>query len=310
MSQQRRGLGKGLNALITQGPAVPAPSGGAPETAGLSDGTYLEEIELGAITPNPRQPRERFDEQALEDLRDSIREVGVLQPVVVRRIEGEAGVPRYELIMGERRWRASKEAGLDRIPAIVRETDDSELLRDALLENLHRQELDALEEALAYQDLLDDFGITQGELAERVGRSRSHISNTLRLLNLPQKVQNRIAAKVLSAGHARTLLSVDDPERQERLAQRVVEEGLSVRSLEEIVHLGEEMDEPREKRPRITPTRRSTPPQVEEWASRLADRLDTTVKVDLGKKKGKIVVEFATMEDLERIIGQMDSREP
>ncbi|WP_017600684.1 ParB/RepB/Spo0J family partition protein [Nocardiopsis lucentensis] len=312
MSQQRRGLGKGLNALITQGPVVPASSGGAgtPETRGLSDGTYLEEIELGAITPNPRQPRERFDDQALEELRDSIQEVGVLQPVVVRRVEGEAGVPRYELIMGERRWRASKEAGLDRIPAIVRATGDGDLLRDALLENLHRQELDALEEAAAYRQLLDDFGATHEELAQRIGRSRSHITNTLRLLNLPPKVQKRVAAKVLSAGHARALCGVDDPERQERLAERVNLEGLSVRSLEEIIALREEADEPEERRPRLTPARRSTPPQVEEWASRLADRLDTTVKVDLGKKKGKIVVEFATMEDLERIIDQMDSREP
>ncbi|OLT30766.1 chromosome partitioning protein ParB [Nocardiopsis sp. CNR-923] len=307
MSQQRRGLGKGLEALITQGP--PASSGGAPERVKLSDGSYLEEIELGAITPNPRQPRERFDDQALEELRDSISEVGVLQPVVVRGLGDEAGVPRYELIMGERRWRASKEAGLDRIPAIVRDTGDGDLLRDALLENLHRQELDALEEAAAYKQLLDDFGATHGELAQRIGRSRSHITNMLRLLNLPPKVQKRVAAKVLSAGHARALCGVEDPERQERLAERVNLEGLSVRSLEEIIALGEEMDEPEGKRARVAPDRRPNPPQVEEWASRLADRLDTTVKVDLGRRKGRIVVEFATLEDLERIVGQMDSRE-
>ena len=313
MSQQRRGLGKGLGALIPQGPTAPAPSESvrvpAPEpvdqgeVAGLPDGTYLEEIELGSITPNPRQPRHYFDDQALEELRDSISEVGLLQPVVVRKLEGQ-GAPRYELIMGERRWRASKEAGLDRIPAIVRSTSDDELLRDALLENLHRQELNPLEEAAAYQQLLDDFGATHGELAQRIGRSRSHISNTLRLLNLTPKVQTRVAAGVLSAGHARALLGVEDPDLQDRLATRVVQEGISVRSLEEMVALREEPDEDR---PRRASTRITAPPQVEEWATRLGDRLDTTVKVDIGKKKGKIVVEFATMEDLERIIRQMDS---
>lgn len=313
MSQQRRGLGKGLGALIPQGPTAPAPSESvrvpAPEpvdqgeVAGLPDGTYLEEIELGSITPNPRQPRHYFDDQALEELRDSISEVGLLQPVVVRKLEGQ-GAPRYELIMGERRWRASKEAGLDRIPAIVRNTSDDELLRDALLENLHRQELNPLEEAAAYQQLLDDFGATHGELAQRIGRSRSHISNTLRLLNLTPKVQTRVAAGVLSAGHARALLGVEDPDLQERLADRVNKEGISVRSLEEMVALREEPDEDR---PRRAATRIANPPQVEEWATRLGDRLDTTVKVDIGKKKGKIVVEFATMEDLERIIRQMDS---
>lgn len=313
MSQQRRGLGKGLGALIPQGPSAPAPSESAEEATpepvaepqspeALPDGTYLEEIELGSITPNPRQPRHYFDDQALEELRDSISEVGLLQPVVVRRLRGEEGAPRYELIMGERRWRASKEAGLDRIPAIVRSTSDDELLRDALLENLHRQELNPLEEAAAYQQLLDDFGATHGELAQRIGRSRSHITNTLRLLNLTPKVQTRVAAGVLSAGHARALLGVDDAELQDRLASRVVEEGISVRSLEEIVMLREE---PGEDKPRRAPARIANSPQVEEWATRLGDRLDTTVKVDMGRKKGKIVVEFATMEDLERIVGRM-----
>lgn len=320
MSQQRRGLGKGLGALIPQGPVAPAPSENVRETSsersrsveeqyvpvGPSDGTYLEEVELGSITPNPRQPRVNFDDQALEELRDSIIEVGLLQPVVVRRVEDVGGAPRYELIMGERRWRASKEAGLDRIPAIVRSTGDDELLRDALLENLQRQELDPLEEAAAYQQLLDDFGATHGELAQRLGRSRSHITNTLRLLNLPPKVQTRVSARVLSAGHARALLALEDGDLQDRLAERVVHEGLSVRSLEEIIALkrrGHDVEgEAKERRSSARPV---TPPQAEEWASRLSDRFDTTVKVDFGRKKGKLVVEFATMEDLERIIAQM-----
>ncbi|MEV6820715.1 MULTISPECIES: ParB/RepB/Spo0J family partition protein [Nocardiopsis] len=311
MSQQRRGLGKGLGALIPQGPAAPAPAPVTvseeetqpvePRVEALPDGTYLEEVELSSIVPNPRQPRKYFDDQALEELRDSISEVGLLQPIVVRKLEGEGG-PRYELIMGERRMRASKEAGLTRVPAIVRSTDDDELLRDALLENLHRQELTPLEEAAAYKQLLDDFGATHGELAQRIGRSRSHITNTLRLLTLPPKVQTRVAAGVLSAGHARTLLKVEDPDLQDRLAARVVEEGISVRSLEEMVALREE---PEEERVRRAPTRTANPPQVEEWASRLSDRLDTTVKVNMGKRKGRIVVEFATHEDLERIISQM-----
>ncbi|MCK9871852.1 MULTISPECIES: ParB/RepB/Spo0J family partition protein [Nocardiopsis] len=311
MSQQRRGLGKGLGALIPQGPAAPAPAPVTvseeetqpvePRVEALPDGTYLEEVELSSIIPNPRQPRKYFDDQALEELRDSISEVGLLQPIVVRKLEGEGG-PRYELIMGERRMRASKEAGLTRVPAIVRSTDDDELLRDALLENLHRQELTPLEEAAAYKQLLDDFGATHGELAQRIGRSRSHITNTLRLLTLPPKVQTRVAAGVLSAGHARTLLKVEDPDLQDRLAARVVEEGISVRSLEEMVALREE---PEEERVRRAPTRTANPPQVEEWASRLSDRLDTTVKVNMGKRKGRIVVEFATHEDLERIISQM-----
>ncbi len=311
VSQQRRGLGKGLGALIPQGPAAPAPAPVTvseeetqpvePRVEALPDGTYLEEVELSSIVPNPRQPRKYFDDQALEELRDSISEVGLLQPIVVRKLEGEGG-PRYELIMGERRMRASKEAGLTRVPAIVRSTDDDELLRDALLENLHRQELTPLEEAAAYKQLLDDFGATHGELAQRIGRSRSHITNTLRLLTLPPKVQTRVAAGVLSAGHARTLLKVEDPDLQDRLAARVVEEGISVRSLEEMVALREE---PEEERVRRAPTRTANPPQVEEWASRLSDRLDTTVKVNMGKRKGRIVVEFATHEDLERIISQM-----
>lgn len=308
MSQQRRGLGKGLGALIPQGPVAtaaatengfrPAP---APEQV---DGAYLEEIPLTAVTPNPRQPRLHFDEDALAELKASIAEVGLLQPVVVRKIEVSGDTDaRYELIMGERRWRASKEAGLDRIPAIVRETNDDELLRDALLENLHRQQLNPLEEAAAYQQLLDDFGATHEELARRIGRSRPHISNTLRLLNLSPAVQRRVAAGIISAGHARALLSVDDSETQDRLARRIVEEGLSVRALEELITLRDTGPGPSAKR--SAPTRTETPPQIEELASRLSDRFDTRVKVNVGRNKGKIVVEFATMDDLERIIAAM-----
>ncbi|MDA8372593.1 MAG: ParB/RepB/Spo0J family partition protein [Nocardiopsaceae bacterium] len=307
MSQQRRGLGKGLGALIPQGPGpTQAPGGSGAESAFTRErvpepvgGAYLEEIEVGAVTPNPRQPRQHFDEEALDELRASIAEVGLLQPIVVRRLEPG----RYELIMGERRWRASKEAGLDRIPAIVRETGDDELLRDALLENLHRQQLNPLEEAAAYQQLLDDFGATHEELAKRIGRSRPHITNTLRLLNLSPAVQRRVAAGVLSAGHARALLSVEDSEAQDRLARRIVEEGLSVRALEEIITLGETDD----KRPkqRRAPVRTQQRPEMEEWATRLSDAFDTRVKINQGRNKGKIVVEFATMEDLERIIAAM-----
>lgn len=307
MSQQRRGLGKGLGALIPQGPVVPAVavengsrSDDAPHPV---DGAYLEEVPVARITPNPRQPRSHFDEDALAELKASIAEVGLLQPVVVRRLDGAAATePNYELIMGERRWRASKEAGLDRIPAIVRETGDDDLLRDALLENLHRQQLNPLEEAAAYQQLLDDFGATHEELARRVGRSRPHITNTLRLLNLSPAVQRRVAAGIISAGHARALLSVEDSETQDNLARRINEEGLSVRALEEIITLRETGPAPSK---RSAPARQEASPQIEELASRLSDRFDTRVKVNMGRNKGRIVVEFATMEDLERIIANM-----
>ena len=250
MAQQRRGLGRGLGALIPESPLLAdgdaargqdpaAGSGGGPIRPVLGDsaevfGAHYKEIAISAITPNPRQPRRTFDEEALDELAESIRQVGLLQPVVVRA----AGPGRYELIMGERRWRAAQRAGLTEIGAIVKQTQDDDLLRDALIENLHRQQLDPLEEAAAYQQLLDDFGATHEELARKIGRSRPHISNTLRLLNLPPAVQKRVAAGVLSAGHARALLSVENPEAQERLASRIVAEGLSVRAVEEIVAVG------------------------------------------------------------------------
>jgi ParB family chromosome partitioning protein len=265
-------------------------------------GAYFEEVPVDAITPNPRQPRRTFDEDALEELSASITEVGLLQPVVVRKISGGS----YELVMGERRWRASQRAGLDVIPAIVRDTNDDDMLRDALMENLHRQQLDPLEEAAAYQQLLDDFGATHDQLAQKVGRSRPHISNTLRLLNLPPAVQKRVAAGVLSAGHARALLSAEDSAAQERLAQRIVAEGLSVRAVEEIVALGED-GSPRQ--PRKAPANRPVAPALRVLADRLSDRFETRVKVELGRTKGKITVEFATIDDLERIVKAMAPEE-
>jgi ParB family chromosome partitioning protein len=266
-------------------------------TAEPIEGAYFEEVPTGSITPNPRQPRRTFDEDALDELASSIREVGLLQPVVVRKV-----MPgRYELIMGERRWRASQRADLNHIPAIVRETADIDLLRDALIENLHRQQLDPLEEAAAYQQLLDDFGATHEQLARKIGRSRPHISNTLRLLNLPPAVQKRVAAGVLSAGHARALLALDNPDAQERLAHRIVAEGLSVRAVEEIVAVRDDD----QAKPKRQPTAKPTAPGLRDLADRLSDVLETRVKVELGRRKGKIVVEFATLDDLDRIVKAM-----
>ncbi len=317
MSQRPRGLGKGLGALIPSGPAAApsvseaaappvvnvAPEPRAPVT--IPDGTYLKEIALTDIRPNPKQPRKHFDDDALEELRDSIVEVGVLQPVVVRELPPGETHP-YELIMGERRFRASGLAERKAIPALVRMTKDEELLREALLENLQRQQLNPLEEAAAYRQMLEDFDTTQEELAQRVGKSRTHVTNTLRLLQLPASLHNRVASGVISAGHARTLLSLEDAQEMERFAERVVQEGLSVRSLEEIVALRKKgHDVEKAEKARRASMRAVTPPHVEEWATALADRLDTTVKVDVGKRKGKIVVEFASVEDLERIIEQM-----
>ena len=314
MAQQRRGLGRGLGALIQEPPRPadsdaargPGSAASAAESADSADvpvevlGAHYREIEVSAITPNPRQPRRTFDEEALDELAESIREVGLLQPVVVRA----AGPGRYELIMGERRWRASQRAGLTEIGAIVKQTQDNELLRDALIENLHRQQLDPLEEAAAYQQLLDDFGATHEELARKIGRSRPHISNTLRLLNLPPVVQKRVAAGVLSAGHARALLSLETPEAQERLALRIVAEGLSVRAVEEIVAVGSDDSPPRRAvRPGV---KSPTEPSLRQLADRLSDLFETRVKVELGQRKGKIVVEFATVDDLERIVKVMN----
>jgi ParB family transcriptional regulator, chromosome partitioning protein len=306
--QQRRGLGRGLGSLIPTAPrtedqqpgGLPAPSDGPGEPSeGLRPvaGASFAELPVESIVPNPRQPRRVFDEDAMAELVHSVQEVGLLQPVVVR----SAGPDRFELIMGERRWRATREAGLATIPAIVRETGDDAMLRDALLENLHRSELNPLEEAAAYQQLLDDFGCTHDELATRIGRSRPQISNTLRLLKLPPPVQRRVAAGILSAGHARALLGIDDAETQDRLAGRVVAEGISVRGLEEIVAVGDAGSAPKARR-----RSRPTAPALADLAARLGDRLETRVRVDLGKRKGKISIEFASIPDLERIVDLLD----
>jgi ParB family chromosome partitioning protein len=308
---ERRGLGRGLGELFQRTElteTVPPPNGlptagVEPVQAGqqVPEGSYFAELDITAISPNPRQPRSVFDEDAMEELVGSVREIGLLQPVVVR----PTAPGTFELVMGERRWRASQAAGLSTIPAIVRRTEDHDLLRDALLENLHRAQLNPLEEAAAYQQMLEDFGCTQDELASRIKRSRPQISNTIRLLRLPPTVQRRVAAGVLSAGHARALLAIAEPAGQERLAQRVVAEGLSVRATEELVAMGETgTDEtPRRREPREPPALAS------ELAAQLSDRLDTRVRVEMGRSKGRIVVEFATAEDLRRI-GVLISKAP
>ncbi len=268
------------------------------ETAEDFGATY-QEIPLGQIRANAKQPRSVFDEDSLKELVHSIREFGLMQPIVVRRAND--GETEFELIMGERRLRASKDAGLDTIPAIVRQTDDEAMLRDALLENIHRVQLNPLEEAAAYQQLLEDFGVTQAQLAERLGRSRPLITNMIRLLQLPVAVQRRVSAGVLSAGHARALLGVQTgPEDQENLAKRVVAEGLSVRATEEAVVLlngqgGQQKRKPKTQRPRDLPS------HVSSWVEEFQDALDTKVSVQMGKKKGKLVVEFGGPEDFDRI---------
>lgn len=264
----------------------------------LPDGSELKSIPVASIHPNPRQPREVFDEDDMDELVASISEVGVLQPVVVRPVQGDSP---YELVMGERRWRATQQAGLTEIPAIVRHTSDEDLLRDALLENLHRSQLNPLEEAAAYQQLLDDFNCTQDELSARIGRSRPQISNTLRLMKLPPLVQRRVASGVLSAGHARALLSLADPGEMEKLAQKIVSEGLSVRATEELVALEGGLRQPTS---RQRPARNvQHHERLDYWANSLTDSLDTTVKITLGARKGKIAIDFASVEDLHRIMG-------
>lgn len=262
-----------------------------------TDIAVLRELKVTDIHPNPRQPREVFDEDHMDELVTSITEVGILQPVVVREVDGPTP---YELIMGERRWRATQLAGLDTIPAIVRHTPDEDLLRDALLENLHRSQLNPLEEAAAYQQLMDDFQCTQEELSQRIGRSRPQISNTLRLMKLPPLVQRRVANNTLTAGHARALLGLTDPAEMERLAQRIVSEGLSVRATEEAVALAQGVRQaaPATRR-RSEPTRHE---RLDYFATALTSRLDTQVKITLGKRKGKIAIDFASVEDLNRIM--------
>ncbi|GAA1397589.1 ParB/RepB/Spo0J family partition protein [Luteococcus peritonei] len=308
-AKHQSGLGRGLGELfqrtdVDETPRkTPQPTDDQDETPSqpLEDGSYFQLIPVSAIRPNPKQPRTVFDEEALNELVESIQEVGVLQPIVVRAV----GDDQYELIMGERRWRATTAAGLEKVPAIVRGTDDGDLLRDALLENLHRAQLNPLEEAAAYQQMLSDFGCTQEELATKIKRSRPQISNTIRLLRLPAPVQRRVAAGVLSAGHARALLMVEDPLAQERLAQRIVAEGLSVRAVEEIVAMGDG----------TTPVQRKSrgpkepTPRAMELSSSLSDHFDTRVKVDIGRNKGKITIEFASEDDLERILNIVNAKE-
>ncbi|MFD0205121.1 MULTISPECIES: ParB/RepB/Spo0J family partition protein [Saccharothrix] len=319
MTEQRKGgLGRGLAALIPSGPppgapaapssarsgsngsangtSAPAPSSAAP--TGEVAGAVYQELPVSSIRTNPKQPRQVFDEEALRELEHSIREFGLMQPIVVR----EVGEGTYELVMGERRWRATQLAGLKTIPAIVRQTADDVMLRDALLENIHRVQLNPLEEASAYQQLLEEFGVTHEELADRIGRSRPVVTNTIRLLKLPLPVQRRVAAGVLSAGHARALLGVEDPGVQEELAARIVAEGMSVRATEEAVTLAKGAEPAKAKAVRRKPMQA---PGLQELAERLSDNFDTRVKVELGQRKGRIVVEFGSVDDLERIIQLM-----
>jgi ParB family transcriptional regulator, chromosome partitioning protein len=303
--RRRGGLGRGLEALIPSSPQddqEPAVEGAEQEPsatqAGEHSGPSFEQLSLDRIDRNPRQPREAFDAETLQDLTASIEAVGVLQPIVVRPA-GE----RYQIVMGERRVRAARAAGLERIPAIVRTTEDDQMLRDALLENVHREDLNPLEEAAAYKQLLADFGITQQELASRLGRSRPVIANAMRLLNLPGSVQRRIAARTLSAGHANAVASLEDPVQQERLADRIVAEGLTVRMAEELaqrIKNGEPLLGPDERaRVRVRPAMQA--PGMADLAERLSDRLETRVRVQLGKRKGKVLIEFSTLDDLQRI---------
>lgn len=339
-TKKRGGLGRGIGALIPQSGegerpvdvffparAVEMPSAAeqteqaeAPGRAGAGEdpavsgdssplrevpGARLTRLKLSDIVPNRAQPRTEFDEEALEELTHSIREFGVFQPVVVREIEPAPidGSPRYELIMGERRFRASGRAGLEEIPAIIRSTADEHMLRDALLENLHRAQLNPLEEASAYQQLLQDFGITQEQLAERIGRSRPQISNTIRLLKLPEPVQARVAAGVLSAGHARAILSLDGAEGRadamQRLADKIVNEGLSVRAAEAVAGAVPKTRAGKKPRPG------GIQAQLDEIAERLGDRFDTRVHVKLGAKKGQVTIDFATIADLKRILDEL-----
>jgi ParB family chromosome partitioning protein len=303
MAAKRTGLGRGIGALIptSDSSARPVDVFFPNQNAVVTElvvvpGARLANLSPYDIVPNAQQPRTEFDREALDELVASIREVGVLQPIVVRPILGERD--KYELIMGERRLRASKEAGLDTIPAVIKDTADENMLRDALLENLHRSQLNPLEEASAYQQLLSDFGITQDELASRIGRSRPQITNTIRLLKLPASVQKRVAAGVLSAGHARAILSAGDVVSMQRLADKIVNEDLSVRAAEAAASLV-----PKPVRPKAVAGRRQA--HLEEIAEKLGDRLNTRVKVALGARKGQITIDFATVQDLNRILAEL-----
>jgi ParB family chromosome partitioning protein len=315
MTERKGGLGRGLAALIPQGPpagtsgAVARPNVTRPrpvpqaqsepaEPSGTVAGAVYREVPTEQIKANPKQPRQVFDEDALAELEHSIREFGLMQPIVVR----ELGEDSYELVMGERRLRAAQRADLAKIPAIVRQTADEAMLRDALLENIHRVQLNPLEEAAAYQQLLEEFAVTHEELASRIGRSRPVITNTIRLLKLPIAVQRRVAAGVLSSGHARALLALEDAGQQEELASRIIAEGMSVRATEEAVVLLKSAAPPK---PKAAPRKPIQAPGLQDVADRLSSTFDTRVKVELGKRKGKIVVEFGSVDDLERIVELM-----
>ena len=303
MATKRTGLGRGIGALIPTDDGdddrpVDVFFGGDGDRLLAVPGARLANLSPDDIVPNPQQPRSDFRKEELDELVVSVREFGVLQPIVVRPRPGVAkGEPQYELIMGERRLRATKLAGLDSIPAVVKNTADEVMLRDALLENLHRADLNPLEEASAYQQLLADFGITQEKLAERIGRSRPQITNTIRLLQLPESIQRRVAAGVLTAGHARAILSAGTPQAMERLADKNVNEDLSVRAAEAIAGTSAPAKTPAKPRP----GRRQG--QLDEIAERLGDRLDTRVRVALGASKGTLTIEFANVGDLNRILG-------
>lgn len=285
MSTKKGGLGRNLDALI------PTPIKLSGTSVPIAD---RGEVPLSSITPNPKQPRTIFDSDALNELAASIKEIGILQPPVVRKI----GENRYELIMGERRFRAAKLAGLTTIPVIIRETNDNELLREALVENIHRSNLNSLEEAAAYNQMLTDFGFTHDELASKLGKSRPVITNTLRLLNLPPSVQKRLAAGTLSAGHARALLGLANPDEMERLANKIINEGLSVRATEELIALGSAGTKVSTKK-----TKTRSAGKYQELVEKLEDALDTRVHIQSGKSGGKIVIEYADGQDLQRIVG-------
>lgn len=298
MVEKRGGLGKGIGALIPSGEkdAVDVFFTSEQKTTLLPvPGATFASIPVGDIEPNPQQPRDVFEPEAFQELVHSVKEFGVLQPIVVRPV-GDS----FQLIMGERRWRASKEAGLAEIPAIIRETTDENMLRDALLENLHRSDLNPLEEAAAYKQLLEDFGITQEQLAERLGRSRPQITNTLRLMKLPIAVQEKLVSGVLSSGHARALLSIENEAQVIELANKVIKQGLSVRALEELISVT------KGRKPKATITPGTTGGALTELEDRLAERLNTSVSIKLGKKRGQLIIDFANFADLKRLIDEID----
>ena len=299
MVDKRGGLGKGIGALIPGGEqdAVDVFFNSEQKSSLLPvPGASFANIPVEKISPNPQQPRDVFEPESFAELVHSVKEFGVLQPIVVRAV-GEG----YQLIMGERRWRASKEANLTDIPAIIRETTDENMLRDALLENLHRSDLNPLEEAAAYQQLLEDFGITQEQLAERLGRSRPQITNTLRLMRLPVSIQEKLVSGVLSSGHARALLAIENEQQITELANKVIKQGLSVRALEELISVT------KGKKPKATVTAGNTGGALTELEQRLEDKLNTKVSIKLGKKRGQLIVDFANFADLKRIIDEIDT---